>query len=238
MSLSAHLEVHLHRFELSLELAVSEGEVVALVGPNGAGKTTVIRALAGLVPLRAGRIQLAEATFADPATGTHLLPAERHIGVVFQEHRLLAHLSALDNVAFGLRAAGHDRRDARERAANWLDRVGLASLRDARPSELSGGQAQRVALARTLATEPRLLLLDEPMAALDVDTRRDMQQLLASYLDAHRGPAVLVTHDPAEAMALADRLVVIEQGRVTQTGAPDDVAANPGSAWAASLLGT
>ena len=238
MSLSAHLEVQLQRFELQLELEVSEGEVVALVGPNGAGKTTVIRALAGLVPLRAGQIQLAEATFAHPAVGIHLLPAERHIGVVFQEHRLLAHLSALDNVAFGLRATGHDRRDARERAATWLDQVGLANRRDARPSELSGGQAQRVALARTLATEPRLLLLDEPMAALDVHTRRDMQQLLTSYLDAHKGPAVLVTHDPAEAMALADRLVVIEQGRVTQTGAPDDIAANPGSAWAASLLGT
>jgi molybdate transport system ATP-binding protein len=222
---------------LDVDLAVAPGEVVAVVGPNGAGKSTLLRVLAGLLPLDTGRVVLAGRVLEDPATGTLLPSPERGVGVVFQDHLLFPHLSALENVAFGPRATGRDRRRARADAATWLDRVGLGEHVHARPAALSGGQAQRVALARALATDPGLLLLDEPMAALDVEARRVVRGELRRHLAAFAGPTLLVTHEPVEAITLADRLVVLEHGRVVQDGPPAEVARRPRSDWAARLVG-
>ncbi|GAB2639547.1 ABC transporter ATP-binding protein [Nocardia goodfellowii] len=236
MTLRAELGVRRGQFRLDIAFEVAAGEVVALLGPNGAGKTTALRALAGLTPLTEGNLQVDEKRWDAPPEV--FVPAERReIGVVFQDYLLFAHLSALDNVAFGLRARGHRRAPARERAARWLDRVGLAEHRDARPRALSGGQAQRVALARALATDPRLLLLDEPLAALDASTRLRVRSDLAHHLSDYPGHTVLVTHDPLDAMVLADRLVILENGAIVQEGAPAEVARRPRSDYVANLVG-
>jgi molybdate transport system ATP-binding protein len=162
---------------------------------------------------------------------------DRSVGVVFQDYLLFPHLTALDNVAYGLRRHGRSRRAARELASEWLSRVGLAEAAANRPGELSGGQQQRVALARALVIEPRLLLLDEPLAALDVTTRGDVRRDLRAHLDAFAGMVVLVTHDPVDALSLADRVVVIEEGRVVQQGTALDVTARPRSTFAADVAG-
>jgi molybdate transport system ATP-binding protein len=237
MSLQARVGLTLGRLELEVELAVATGELVVLLGPNGAGKTTLLRALAGLVSLDQGRVVLDGQVLDDLAAGVHLPTERRPIGMVFQDYLLFPHLSALENVAFGLRARGVGRAEARRRAAAWLDRVGLAGQAGARPRALSGGQAQRAALARALVGEPRLLLLDEPLAALDVTTRTVLRRELRRHLAAFDGTRLLVTHDPLEAVALADRLVVLEGGRVTQTGSPDQVRSRPRSRYVAELVG-
>jgi molybdate transport system ATP-binding protein len=237
VELRARLDVELGDLHLDLDLAIGAGEVVALLGPNGAGKTTVLRALAGLQVLDAGWVHLGGRVLADVATHQHVPAAERGVGVVFQEHRLLPHLSAVDNVAFGPRARGVDRRTADRDAVGWLEAVGLGDRTTSLPRQLSGGQAQRVALARALATSPQLLLLDEPLAALDVDIRREMRALLRRHLGAFGGPVLLITHDPVEALTLADRLVIVEDGRITQQGVPADVTAHPRSRFVAELVG-
>jgi molybdate transport system ATP-binding protein len=237
MSLQAGVELRLGRLDLAVEVAVGTGELVVLLGPNGAGKTTLLRALAGLVPLDRGRVVLDGEVLEDTAAGTWVPTERRPIGFVFQDYLLFPHLSALENVAFGLRARGLARAEARRRAAAWLDRVGLAGHAGARPRALSGGQAQRVALARAMVGEPRLLLLDEPLAALDATTRTVLRRELRRHLASFDGTRLLVTHDPLEAIALADRLVVLEGGRVTQTGTPDQVSARPRSRYVAELVG-
>ena len=237
-SLLAEVDLTVGRFHLGLTVAVNPGEVVAVLGPNGSGKSTLLRALAGLVPLDEGRIELDGQVLDDPAADVFVPPEERPVGVVFQSYLLFPHLSALDNVAFGLRRRGVPRRVARVRALAWLDRVGLAGKADARPGELSGGQAQRVALARAVVTDPAMLLLDEPLSALDVRTRADVRRDLATYLDGYAGVRVLVTHDPLDALALADRIVILEDGRVTQVGPPGEVPARPRTPYVADLVGT
>ena len=207
--LAAALDIRRANFRLDLDLEVGEGEVVALLGPNGAGKSTALRALAGLVRLDGGRIVLGGATLANAETREHLPAHRRPIGVVFQEYLLFPHLSVLDNVAFGLRARGRPVTIARQMAAGWLERIGIADVASARPRAISGGQAQRVALARALAVQPRLLLLDEPLAALDVRTRLLVRGELRRHLAEFGGATLVVTHDPVDAAALADRLVVI-----------------------------
>ena len=229
--LQAHLVVRRGAFTLDLEISGAAGEVVALLGPNGAGKTTALRALAGLTGLSGGGIDLG----GEPL---HALPAERRpVGMVFQDYLLFPHLSALDNVAFGPRCRGVAKGAARRLAGDWLGRVGLAAHAAKRPGALSGGQAQRVALARALAVRPRLLLLDEPLAALDAHTRLDIRAELRRHLAAFDGVTVLVTHDPLDAMVLADRLVVIEGGRVVQQGGPAEVARHPRTDYVARLVG-
>jgi molybdate transport system ATP-binding protein len=235
--LDARLVVDRGSFTLDAHVTVAAGEVVALLGPNGAGKTTALRALAGLTPLTDGRITLGGRVLDDPVAGS-LLPAEkRSIGVVFQDYLLFPHLSALDNVAFGPRCHGVSRAEARGQAAAWLDRVGLAGHRASKPRALSGGQAQRVALARALAVEPSLLLLDEPLAALDARTRMDTRTHLHHHLTDHPGAALLVTHDPLDALILADRLIIIEAGRVVQEGDATEVTARPRTDYVARLVG-
>ncbi|WP_406314114.1 ABC transporter ATP-binding protein [Streptosporangium sp. NBC_01639] len=231
MTLHAHLVVTRPGFRLDLDLEVPAGQVVALLGPNGAGKTTALRALAGLTALSDGHITL-------DGRPLHALATERRpIGVVFQEYLLFPHLSTMENVAFGPRCHGASRADARRTATAWLQRVGLADHVASKPRQLSGGQAQRVALARALAVEPRLLLLDEPLAALDAHTRLEIRSRLRRHLADFDGATVLVTHDPLDAMVLADRLVVIEDGAVVQQGTPAEVARRPRTDYVARLVG-
>lgn len=230
-ALEARLVVSRPDFDLDLELAVERGEVVALLGPNGAGKTTALRALAGLTPLTGGHIRL-------DGGAIHTLPAERRrIGVVFQDYLLFPHLTALENVAFGPRCAGVRRAESRRRAAALLDRFGLSEHAAKKPRQLSGGQAQRVALARALAAGPRLLLLDEPLAALDAHTRLEIRSGLRRHLAAFDGATILVTHDPLDAMVLADRIMVVERGKLVQEGPPAHVARHPRTDFVARLVG-
>lgn len=236
MTLDAALRVRRGAFALELDLTVAPGEVVALLGPNGAGKTTALRALAGLTPLTGGSIRLGDRVW-DAPPGEFVPPERRSAGVVFQDYLLFAHLDALENVAFGLRARGMRRAAARERAARWLERVGLAEYAHTRPRALSGGQAQRVALARALAGDPALLLLDEPLAALDAATRVRVRSELGHHLGDYPGHTLLVTHDSLDAMVLADRLVIVEGGAIVQQGPPGEIARRPRSDYVADLVG-
>ena len=237
MSLDARVRVQLGTLDLDAPVTVADGEVVAIVGPNGSGKTTVLRALAGLVPLSDGRVVVDGEVLEDPTLGVRVPPEARPVGYVFQDYLLFPHLSALENVAFGLRSRGVPRAEARARALAWLDRVGMADRAGARPRTLSGGQAQRVALARALATDPRLLLLDEPTAALDAGARVELRREIRRHLATFPGTRLLVTHDPIEAATLADRLVVLEGGRVVQVGTPAEVSERPRSRYVAELVG-
>jgi molybdate transport system ATP-binding protein len=245
--LAASVDLRRGRLHLDVDLEVAPGRTVAVVGPNGAGKSTLLRALAGLQPLDRGRVVLDGRVLDDTATGEHMPAEDRPVAVVFQDDLLFPHLSALDNVAFGLRSRrvgprrgrnrGPSKADANRAAAGWLDRLGLADHARSRPSQLSGGQARRVALARALATEPRLLLLDEPLAALDASSRLETRRELRRVLESYDGVRVLVTHDPLEAAGLAERLVVVEDGRVVQEGTPADISARPRSRYVADLVG-
>ncbi|MDI6102336.1 ABC transporter ATP-binding protein [Actinoplanes sp. NEAU-A12] len=229
--LDAHLVVNRDAFHLDVVLRIAPGETVALLGPNGAGKTTALRALAGLAPLAGGHLRL------DGEDLRRVPPEKRPIGVVFQDYLLFPHLSARDNVAFGPRRHGMDRRSAHAVADRWLERVGLADHGRRKPRNLSGGQAQRVALARALAVDPVLLLLDEPLAALDARTRLETRGELRRHLAAHPGATLLVTHDPLDALVLADRLVIVEQGRVVQEGDAVTITARPRTDYVARLVG-
>jgi len=237
MSLAAEIYVRRGSFELGLDLAVDAGETAAILGPNGCGKTTLLHALAGLIPLDQGRLILDGVVLEDRAAGIAVPAEERPVAVVFQSLLLFPHLSALDNIAFGLRCHGRSRGEARRIAREWLERMDLGDRARARPSALSGGQGQRVALARALAVEPRLLLLDEPLAAVDVQGRAQLRRDLRKHLASFAGVRVLVTHDPLEAFALADRVIVLEHGRVVQRGTPAEVTARPRSPWVADLAG-
>lgn len=237
MSLEACLHVELGALDLRIDLQVEAGKVVAVLGPNGAGKTTLLKALAGLIPLSEGRVVLDGQVLEDVAGDVFVPPERRPVGVVFQDYLLFPHLTALDNVAFGLRCHGRSRRAARARAQEWLHRVSLGDRASAKPAELSGGQAQRVALARALALEPRVLLLDEPLSALDAHARVALRRDLRRHLASFAGIRLLVTHDPLEAMTLADRLVILERGRVVQAGSPAEVTQKPRSAYVADLVG-
>ena len=237
MTLEAAVALTLGTLDLDVELAIPDGEVVALLGPNGAGKTTLLKAIAGLVPLGRGSVRLDGVTLEDTASNDFVPTERRPIGVVFQEYLLFPHMSARDNVAFGLTSRGTRPREARAAATEWLERVGVSAHADARPAQLSGGERQRVALARALATDPRLLLLDEPLAALDVTARAEVRRDLKRHLSSFRGTRLLITHDPLEAVMLADRLVVMEAGRIVQSGSPADIAEHPRSRYVADLVG-
>jgi molybdate transport system ATP-binding protein len=267
VSLQADVQVRLPGFDLAAPLDVADGETVAVVGPNGAGKSTLLRALAGLVAVAAGRVVVDGMVLDDVAAGVHVYAERRPVGVVFQDYLLFPHLSALDNVAFGPRSRGVGKVEARRQAQAWLERVGLGDLAERRPRALSGGQAQRVALARALIGSPRLLLLDEPLAAVDMSARAELRRVMRQALADFDGSRVLVTHDPLEAAALADRIVVLEagpteadghrprpagagghrprpagagghrHGHVAQEGTVAEVTARPRSPWIAQMVG-
>ena len=210
------------------DLTAEAGEVLVVIGPNGAGKSTLLRAIAGLEP---GRVQVGDEDWTD------LEVPRRRVGYVFQDQSLFPHLSALDNVAFGPRARGRSRADADRSARRWLDRFGIAELADRKPRELSGGQAQRVAIARALATDPEVLLLDEPFTGLDVSVQMALRNELGQHLRDFPGIALLVTHDAIDALTLADRVLVLDEGRVAQVGPPTEVAAQPRTPHVARLVG-
>lgn len=235
VGLQADVSLVLGSLRLEMELDVEAGETVAILGPNGAGKTTLLRILAGLQAIDGGRVVLDGMVLESP--GFHLPVEERPVGFVFQNYLLFPHLSAVENVAFGLRSRGLRPSQARRRALEWLERVGLAQYASARPRALSGGQSQRVALARALATEPRLLLLDEPLAALDASTRLETRRELRRQLAGYEGVRLIVTHDLLEAASLAERLVVVEEGRVVQAGTLEDLSRQPRSRYVADLVG-
>ncbi|MBL8736778.1 MAG: ABC transporter ATP-binding protein [Planctomycetes bacterium] len=237
MTLVLHGELQRGPFAARLDLEVAAGETLALVGPNGAGKSSCVQVLAGLVPLDRGELSLGGQRLEAPADGLWVPPEQRGVGYLPQEPLLFPHRSVLDNVAFGLRARGVGLAVARAEALAWLARVGIADLAQRRPRELSGGQAQRAALARALAPAPRLLLLDEPLAAVDASARLALRQELARHLASFAGPRVLVTHDAVDAFVLADRIAVLEQGRVVQVGTATEIGQRPRSRYVADLVG-
>lgn len=237
MSLHAKIQHRVGTLDLQVELDVQPGEVLALLGPNGAGKTTLLRCLAGLSRIDGGRVSLGNLVFDEPGSGAFRPADERSIGFVFQDYMLFRQMTVLENVAYGLRARGVRAAEARRIAASWIDRVGLAEYARQRPPSLSGGQAQRVALARALVTAPKVLLLDEPLAALDAGTRAAVRRDLRRHLDSFDGVVVLVTHDPVDAFALADRVAILDAGRIVQSGTLADVTAHPRSRYVADLVG-
>jgi molybdate transport system ATP-binding protein len=235
--LEADIQLRLGKFSLDAAFSAAPGEVVALLGPNGSGKSTTLQALTGLLPLAGGRIVLDGTVLDDPAQRTRVAPEKRPIALMFQDYLLFPHMSALENVAFGLRASGTDKKAARQKAAEALARVGLEDQAGKKPGSMSGGQQQRVAMARALVTDPKLLLLDEPLAALDVSTKTDVRRLLRTTLRQSSAANILVTHDLLDAVALGDRMIVIENGGIVQTGTPADVTARPRSRYVADLTG-
>ncbi|MEV4946743.1 ABC transporter permease [Streptomyces sp. NPDC053755] len=214
-----------------LTLDAEPGTTIAVVGANGAGKTTLLRALLGLTPRAHATVRLGDTDV------TARPPHRREIAWVPQDGALFPHMSALANTAYGLRAHGASRAEARREARRWLDRLGVGHLARRRPAQLSGGQAQRVALARALAARPRLLLLDEPLAALDQTTRAHVRHTLRRHLDGFGGVCLIVTHDPVEAVALAGRVLVLDDGRTLQDAPPSEVTRHPRSPWVARMLG-
>jgi molybdate transport system ATP-binding protein len=215
---------------VSIAAVAETGQVVGVIGPNGAGKSTLLRAVAGLVPSR-GEVRVADRAW------TGLSVRERGVGMAFQDRLLFPHLSALENVAFGPRSAGSSRSEARRTAQDWLDRFDVGDLARRKPHQLSGGQAQRVSIARALATDPRVLLLDEPFAGLDVGVAASLRVELARHLAAYDGVTLLVTHDAIDALTLADVVWVLEGGELVQVGPPREVAARPLTRHVARLVG-
>jgi ABC-type Fe3+/spermidine/putrescine transport system ATPase subunit len=218
-----------------VDLSVAEGEVVALLGPSGSGKTTLIHAVAGFMTPAAGHIALAGVVVSTPRRC--LPPERRNVGIVFQHYALWPHMTALDTVAYPLRRAGVPRREARDRARELLDRVGVGALVERKPAELSGGQQQRIGLARALAREPAVHLFDEPSAHLDAHLRAAVIDELARQRAASGAAALYATHDPTEALSVADRVAVLHSGRFAQVASPAQVYAQPADATVARLTG-
>ena len=234
--LDAHVVVRRPDHTLDVRLTAEPGDVVGVIGPNGAGKSTLLRALAGLLPEAEGHVRCAGEIWT--ASGTKpVRTQQRQVGVVFQDQLLFPHLTALENVAFGPRSRGVRRTAARRAAQDWLDRLGVGDLAPRKPRELSGGQAQRVCVARALAGEPRLLLLDEPLAALDVGVAMALRVELARHLSEFAGVSILVTHDAMDTLTVANRVVVLDEGQVVQEGSPAQVAQQPQTEHVARLMG-
>ncbi len=235
--LTARCRRQLGRFALDVDLRAEHGSTLVLVGESGAGKSTILNLLAGLLHPDRGEIRLDDVPYFDSDSGVAVPAHQRPVGYVFQDYALFPHLSVFENVAFGLRAQGESGRRLRRRVEELLAQLGIAELAARRPSRLSGGQQQRVALARALALRPRLLLLDEPLSALDAQTRHAVRTELRRTLAALPCITVLVTHSPFEALVFGDRIAVVEHGRVVQTGAGEELLRRPRSRYVATLMG-
>lgn len=234
MSVAAALRVARGAFTLDLDLTVTPGRTLALLGPNGAGKSTALGLLAGTIDLDAGTIVVNGRVLDDEST--HVAAEHRRIGVVFQDYLLFPHLSVLENVAFAPRSSGMPKAAAGAAALQWLDRLGIADLASTRPPQLSGGQAQRVALGRALASNPDLLLLDEPLSALDVEVREEVRSELGRHIREWGGPTIVVTHHFDDVAALADDVVVIERGRATQRATVRELVQAPATPYVSRLV--
>ena len=237
--LSAELQLQRGERSIRCQLALREQQTLAIIGPNGAGKTSVLRALAGFLPIQAGRIVHRDLGLFDDGDPDHLVaPEQRQIGMVFQDDRLFPHLDLRSNIAFGLEQATRSQRAAaREQADDWLEQIGLLARAEALPAELSGGERQRVALARALAPHPSVLLLDEPLAAVDASQRPALRALLKRMLRKYVGACVLVTHDAVDAFTLTQEVAVLEEGTLTQTGTVAEICRRPRSRFVADLIG-
>lgn len=222
---------------LDLDLTVRPGEVVAVLGENGAGKSTLLHLVCGLVRPDAGRVSVDGHVVVDTDDGVWVPPHRRRAVLLAQDPALFPHLTVGQNVAFGPRSQGATPRAARAVAAEWLDAVGAADLADRKPATLSGGQAQRVAIARALATDPAVFLLDEPLSAVDVALAPTLRQLLAQVIRDSGRTVLIVTHEILDAFALADRVIVLEGGRIVEDGPARDVLGRPRSTFAARLAG-
>ena len=235
--LTADLDIHLNTFHLDVNFSAGKGKTTVLLGESGAGKSTVLRLLAGLLHPERGHISLEGFTYFDSERHLAIPPQERPFGYVFQDYVLFPHLSVFENVAFGLRAQHLPRKVVRHRVSEALEQVHLAGYDQRRPAQLSGGQQQRVAIARALALHPQLLLLDEPLAALDVQTRREVRQELRQILSGTGITTVMVTHQYLEALLFGYHILVLEQGRVIQQGSQRDLLQYPRSSYVAELVG-
>ena len=231
------IDTHLSTFHLSLRFSAMSGQTTVLLGESGAGKSTVLRILAGLLKPQRGRIALNDMVYFDSEQAIDVPPQERPFGYVFQDYALFPHLTVFENVAFGLQAQRFPRSLVRRRVGEALEQVRLPGLDQRRPAQLSGGQQQRVAIARALALQPQLLLLDEPLAALDVQTRREVRQELRRILAEVDVTTVLVTHTYIEALLFGQHIIVLEQGQVLQQGGQRDLLEHPRSAYVAELVG-
>jgi molybdate transport system ATP-binding protein len=234
-----HVEIAATRgdFHLNVALTIEPGETVVLVGPSGSGKSTAVSVIAGLHPVERGRVRLGNEIWSDSQTKTDWPPHRRRVGFMHQDFALFPHLDVRGNVMYGARARGIARTSAASHADAWLERLGLSAFSSRSPSALSGGQRQRVALARALASGAGVLLLDEPLGSLDVETRASIRSELRTFLTRFQLPTLFVTHDASDALVLADRIAVLEQGRLTQIGSREDLLARPASRFIAELLG-
>jgi molybdate transport system ATP-binding protein len=223
---------------LDVSLSVAPGEVLAVLGPNGAGKSTVLHVIAGLVRPDSGTVRVGDRVLTETSTGTHVATHDRRVGLLMQDPLLFPHLSVAANVTFGARSGKRlARRDSRAAADRWLTEVEAVGLAERKPRQLSGGQAQRVALARALAADPEVLLLDEPLTGLDVGVAASMRKMLRRFLIRDGRSSVLVTHDLLDVVTLADRVIVVESGRVVESGPTASVLATPRSSFGARFAG-
>ena len=235
--LQVDASVRLDRFVLQARFDVGGAETLVLVGPNGSGKSTCLALVAGLLRPDAGRIGFGNDVWCDAGRGIQLAPERRRVGMLFQDFALFPHLSVAENVRYGPLSRGRSRADAVSLASAWIERLGLGGLEQRAVDTISGGQRQRVALARALAAEPRVLLLDEPFGSLDMTTRGAVRSELRVFLKGCGLPSVLVTHDPVDALAFGDRIAVLEDGRISQTGSREELLSQPRSAFVAELAG-
>ncbi|MCQ1570899.1 ABC transporter ATP-binding protein [Neorhizobium galegae] len=215
----------------NLDLDIRKGELIALLGPSGCGKTTTMRAIAGLLAVKSGHVRL------DGADITRVPANKRAVGLMFQSYALFPHLSVYENVAFGLKLKGMRGPELETKVQSGLKSVGLSTFANRKPAELSGGQQQRVALARSMVMEPKVLLLDEPLSNLDARLRLEMRTELQRVQKETGVTMIFVTHDQAEALALADRIVVMKSGKIEQIGSPEDIYNRPTSSFVADFVG-
>jgi molybdate transport system ATP-binding protein len=224
-------------FSLEAAFSIAPGETLALVGPSGAGKSTCLALIAGLLRPDAGTVSCDGSVWSDAARGVHAAPEARRVGMLFQDYALFPHLTVAQNIRYGPLARGRGRAEADRLAASWAQRLGLGGLEGRPVSGISGGQRQRVALARALASDPRVLLLDEPFSSLDVSTRGAVRSELRSFLVGFGLPTLFVTHDPLDALAFGDRIAVLEDGRLSQVGDREHLLSEPRSPFVGELAG-